>query len=176
MSINLFTDEYIVSSIQTMFQKKLKDILTDISEKYSIDQKQLFDCYLEQHNSETDNGSKNKKKKTKKKDEEVAICLARKADGGQCTRHRKDSSEYCGKHSISLKFGRIDDVSNNDNDDDNMPIDKDKFIMTWKETIDNIEYLVDSNSIVYGVDHSIIGKKNNEGKLVLLADIMSNNY
>jgi hypothetical protein len=165
---NIFSDEFIVSSIQTMFQKKLKDVLTSIAEKYSIDQEQLFDSYLDP-SLETD--GKNKKKKTKKKDETTSVCLARKADGVQCTRHKKDNSDYCGKHSISLKFGRIDDLDVEE-DDPRVAIDKEKFIMTWNESIDGQNYLVDSNNVVYSLDHKIIGKKNASGHLISLAELL----
>ena len=53
-----------------------------------------------------------KKKKRKKNTvlNQTELCMARKADTGQCTRRRKDGSDFCGKHNGQLKFGRIDDA------------------------------------------------------------------
>ena len=36
-------------------------------------------------------------------------CMGRKGDGNQCTRSRKDGSEYCLSHQKSIPHGRIDD-------------------------------------------------------------------
>jgi hypothetical protein len=36
-------------------------------------------------------------------------CMGRKGDGNQCTRSRKDVSEYCLSHQKSIPHGRIDD-------------------------------------------------------------------
>ncbi len=46
--------------------------------------------------------------------------------------------------------------------------------MTWTEQIDGINYLIDSNNIVYSsnIDNpEILGKKSKEGKLILLSDL-----
>ena len=90
--------------------------------------------------------------------------MARKQDGNQCTRRKKDHTDYCGKHIKNRKYGRIDDYSN--------IVDKlaedDNYIMTWIETFNGVEYLVDSNNIVYTNDvitPEIVGKKNTDGTL-----------
>ena len=36
-------------------------------------------------------------------------CMGRKLDGKQCTRGRKDGTEFCKSHLNKLPFGRIDD-------------------------------------------------------------------
>ena len=83
--------------------------------------------------------------------------MARKQDGNQCTRKKKNG-DFCGKHEKHQKYGRIDDYNNlveKLSQDDN-------YIMVWTESINNKEYLVDSNNIVYTKNLNspeIIGKK-----------------
>lgn len=158
-----FDNNYLLSSLNCIFNNKLKSILTEISDKYNINKEALIANYLVLDGSVVDLGNASPKRKRKKnkqlqKDE---LCMARKADNAQCTRRRKDNMEYCGKHCNNLKFGRIDDeekFSNNEN-----------FITCFTEEIDGINYLVDSNQIVYSLDFEnpqILGKKNKDGKLI----------
>jgi hypothetical protein len=51
------------------------------------------------------------KKRIRKKIEADKTCMGRKGDGMQCTRSRRDSSEYCLSHQKNLPHGRIDDES-----------------------------------------------------------------
>ena len=87
--------------------------------------------------------------------------MARKADGQQCTRRRKDSTEFCGKHSGTLKFGRIDDedkLSKNEN-----------FVQCSAIQIDGTDYLIDKNNVVYSynIDNpTIVGGLNDAGELI----------
>ena len=79
------------------------------------------------------------------------ICMARKQDGTQCTRRKKQNCDYCGKHVTSRRYGRIDD--NNTCKSLNV-------IKTKLENINGTDYLVDDNNIVfsYNVDKpSVIG-------------------
>ncbi len=157
----------IVNGLQSMFNEKLTAILISISEKYDIDQQELFDCYLNSNFESKDNVKPTKKYKkhpVKSKDD---ICIAKKSDGLQCTRKKKDDTQYCGKHSSNQRYGTIEL-------DDNNIDDCDKYIMTWTEQIDGINYLIDSNNIVYSsnIDNpEILGKKSKEGKLILLSDL-----
>ena len=86
-------------------------------------------------------------------------CMGRKLDGKQCTRGRKDNSEFCKSHLNKLPFGRIDD-------DDyfvkeplkrgrkckNNVLNRNKYIITHIEEIDGNNYLVDDNNFVYSFD------------------------
>uniref|UniRef100_A0A6C0EJ86 Uncharacterized protein n=1 Tax=viral metagenome TaxID=1070528 RepID=A0A6C0EJ86_9ZZZZ len=141
--------EEISNSLLTIYNEKIKTILDTISIDYNINNTELYDKFL--------------KKKIKPKLKNIQldnyICMARKQDGNQCTRKKK-FGEFCGKHETNQKFGRIDDYNN--------LIDKlsqdDNYIMTWVETINDKEYLVDSNNVVYTNNLNnpqIIGKKIN---------------
>ena len=151
-----FTLDDISKNILSLYSEKLKDVLTDISKNYDIKRDVLFNKYL---NMDSLKGCKKRKRKNVKSEN---LCMARKQDGNQCTRRRKDGCDFCGKHIKNRKYGRIDDNSN--------IIDKlaedDNYIMTWVENFNGTEYLVDSNNIVYTKDvdcPSIVGKKISDG-------------
>lgn len=79
-------------------------------------------------------------------------CMGRKLDGEQCTRGRRDNSDYCKSHEKKLAYGRIDEPfkckevhkrgrkKNNLNND---------YICTHMEVIDGKNYLVDNKNFVY---------------------------
>jgi hypothetical protein len=151
----------ISKNIYILFSTQLKKILIEIANEHSLDKNKLITKYI---NINMLNNISIKKKKKKNKLEPGLLCMARKQDGNQCTRRRKGTVEYCGKHIKNRRFGRIDEHSNN--------IDKlaenDNYIMTWVEIFEGDEYLVDSNNIVYSRDITspkIIGKKIGEGIL-----------
>jgi len=80
--------------------------------------------------------------------------MARKQDGFQCSRRRKKTCEYCGKHTASRLYGRIDNK-----------IDKDS-ISVKNIVIDDKQYLIDVNNIVFDLSgEMIIGKLMNDRKI-----------
>ena len=85
-------------------------------------------------------------------------CMGRKLDGAQCTRGRKDGTEYCKSHMNKLPFGRIDDVMHakvamkRGRKKKGGSIDNNKYIVTQIETIGESNYLVDDNNFVYSFD------------------------
>jgi len=136
----------IINEMKDIYSKNIKLILDEISIDYNIDKYELYK-YLE----------KKKKKNNNLSSTCSELCMARKQDGNQCTRKKK-FNDYCGKHINSHKYGRIDDSSNlleDYSEDEN-------YIMVWKEKYENIDYLVDSNNIVYtnNIENpEIIGRK-----------------
>lgn len=159
---NSYTSEFIVQSLQIIFNNKLNTILAEISNEFNID-KQKLDKFLDKTKTELDlslPSTKQKRKKNKQLSKDK-LCMARKADGHQCTRRRKDGTEFCGKHSNNLKFGRIDDedkLSKNDN-----------FIKCSAIQINGKDYLIDDNKIVYSYNidvPTIIGGLDENGQLI----------
>ena len=162
-----FDNEFVITSLTGVFNEKLKTILTDISDQYSLNKDKLFQKYVNNDIIPIDIDMTQKRKRKKNKQLSVGeLCMARKADNHQCTRRRKDNSEYCGKHFNNLKYGRIDDEDKYSSDN---------FIKCSPETIDGKEYLVDtSTNIVYTYDFEnpkIVGKKASDGSLVLLSEM-----
>lgn len=165
-SVSLENSE-INNALKQLYNSKLEGIFTEISCEFNIPIDKLCDKYLiktletDSVNLTTNKKKKRKKNKTLNPDQ---LCMARKADGEQCTRRRKDCVEFCGKHSGNLKYGRIDDDTKHPSD---------SFIQCTPITIDNIDYLIDNNKVVYSYNienPEIIGGINKEGKLFKLSE------
>lgn len=138
-------------------------VFEDIEKQYEIPKSELEERYLIGVIPEPII-AESKLKKSKPIEKEFC-CLARKQDGGQCTRRRKDGEEYCGKHAVQRKYGRIDD---NEvictTETTHIPEDK---VATWEIKFGDKTYLRDINSIVYENDR-IIGKLAKDGSLILI--------
>jgi hypothetical protein len=79
-------------------------------------------------------------------------CCAKRANGEQCTRRRKDSDEFCGTHIKGTPYGKIVTDANEP------PPSKKREI--WVQEIKGIQYFIDNESNVYFHD-DILGNKHN---------------
>jgi len=126
-------------------EKKITNIFKELSDNHNIPFEE-FKIYLQKI------FGKKKRKKTQLQDFER--CMARKQDGFQCSRRRKKNNEYCGKHIKNRPYGRID----NENDKESIPV---KNIV-----IEDKEYLIDNNKIVFNLNGDmIVGKLMDDGKI-----------
>lgn len=151
----------ISKSLLSLYNVEIKKILLEISSEYNIDKNILLRKYINEDNL---------RKTPQKQTGTMYKCMARKQDGNQCSRRKKGVSDYCGKHMKNPKFGRIDDNA----DIVNTLAEDDNYIMTSLETIDGVEYLVDSNNILFTNDVDspmIIGKKMDDRVEMLNIDI-----
>jgi hypothetical protein len=81
-------------------------------------------------------------------------CCAKRANGEQCTRRRKDdTNEYCGTHLKGTPHGVIETVEG-----DSMPTTKK--VEIWAHDIQGIIYYIDNNNNVYQAE-DIVGNKEN---------------
>ena len=98
----------ISNQLYKTFSDELKHIYTKINEKYpNISIKELNSIYnLDISSLAIKLGIK---KRIRKKIDADKTCMGRKGDGLQCTRSRRDGSEYCLSHQKNLPHGRIDD-------------------------------------------------------------------
>lgn len=165
-----YSNTYIVDSLNSIFNQKLKPILKHISENNSLCLEELYELYITGDPIKFTNEVK--KRKQNKKLSPCELCMARKADGEQCTRRRRDSYEYCGKHKGNLKYGRIDD---NNISNSKPAIHSQNFIKCEEININGIDYLIDENKIVYNcdIDNPTIVGKYKDGELIL-ADTVTN--
>lgn len=112
-----------------------------------------------------------KKKRAKLPVDPSTICMARKQDGNQCTRRKKEGQEYCGKHIKNRKYGRIDEPSPHF---DKKLSKNSNYLATKIEKINGVEYLVDDNNVVYHKNiskPSIVGVKVDSNTLCPLEKI-----
>jgi len=81
-------------------------------------------------------------------------CLAKRANGEQCTRRKKDNCNYCGTHSKGTPHGIVQ--FNNENQAVSN-IDK---IEVWVQEINGIHYYIDNKNNVYKTEDVVSNKKN----------------
>ena len=92
----------------------------------------------------------------------LSSCMARKQDGCQCTRNRRSGSDYCGKHIVKRKWGRVDEHLHLSTDD----------IITEPIEILGKLYYKDIKNVLFekiGDNYSIIGKFK-DGTIKFLSD------
>ena len=69
-------------------------------------------------------------------------CKAKRANGEQCSRRRRDDSDFCGTHIKGIPHGKIDQSGSESTDNK-------KKISVWAEEIMGITYYIDNNNNVY---------------------------
>ena len=152
------TNNFIVENLKKIFNDKLITILDEISNDYNINNEKLKTKYVD--NSFDFSTMKKRKRKQNKLLAKCELCMARKADGLQCTRRRKDDTEFCGKHASNLKYGRVDDEERNNTNQ----------IKCTLEKINGNSYLVDCvTKLVYTFDTenpTVVGKMEENGTVV----------
>ena len=79
-------------------------------------------------------------------------CSGRKADGEQCTRRRKEDSDFCGTHIKGTPYGKLQANSID------VPLIKQKNI--WVEDIKGINYFIDDDGNVYNHEDVLSNKLN----------------
>lgn len=78
-------------------------------------------------------------------------CMAKRANGEQCTRKKRDGTCYCGTHEKSRPHGEID------NDKEEV---KYKKVEIWLQEINGILYYIDSNNNIYKTEDIISNQIN----------------
>jgi hypothetical protein len=79
-------------------------------------------------------------------------CCAKRATNEQCTRRKKDGSEYCGTHMKGTPHGIIDTQN-----EEKVNIQK---IEVWAQDIQGIIYYIDNFNNVYQAEDIVINKMN----------------
>ena len=80
-------------------------------------------------------------------------CCAKRANGEQCTRRKKDEDEYCGTHMKGTPHGIVEDET----DENKLNTQK---VDVWAQDIQGIVYYIDKASNVYQVEDIMQGKVN----------------
>jgi hypothetical protein len=79
-------------------------------------------------------------------------CCAKRATNEQCTRRKKDGSEYCGTHMKGTPHGIIDNQN-----EEKVNIQK---IEVWAQDIQGIIYYIDNFNNVYQAEDIVVNKMN----------------
>jgi len=124
------------------------EIAEKIKEMNSTDSSEIMNYVYEYKNFELTKEDFMKRKRVKNMVPVYERCCAKRANGQQCTRRKKDDSQYCGTHSKGTPHG----------------------IMNENETVSNVTKVevsaIDIKGIVYYLD--------NEGNVYDTEDIIAN--
>jgi len=125
-------------------------LLKKICDKNNLD----YDIIKQQYNEDIVNiGSKiGIKKRNRRVLPPNLQCMGRKLDGVQCTRGKRDTSDYCKSHENKLPYGRIDEPFKGKEMNKRGRKKKNKnndYILTHMEIIDGNNYLIDEKNYVY---------------------------
>ena len=139
--------------------KIIQDEIDNILKKICLDYQLDIDTVSKKYNMDvTKIGIKlGVKKRNRRVLPKHLQCMGRKLDGKQCTRGRKDNSDYCKSHMNKLPYGRIDDEFKLKE-----PLKRGRkrkssskeveYVFTHIDVIDGENYLVDNNNFVYSFD------------------------
>ncbi len=140
----------IPNNLFKLINSELNTIIEKICNENNLDFKDISDKYSEDI---TKIGTKfGVKKRNRRVLPAEFQCMGRKLDGKQCTRGKRDSSDYCKSHENKLPFGRIDEPFKGKelkNRGRKKRIKNNDFIATHVEIIDGKNYLVDDRNFVY---------------------------
>ena len=159
----------ISKDLGNIIKSRINEIIVAISIDYNLDENELIEKYSPKLQTIQEQTKVKRKRKSIPKEQ---CCLGRKQFGEQCTRRKKNGSDFCGSHMKSLPYGRIDDqkehlckvkgkrgrkkkkVSIEENEE---------YIQTWIDKDLGDKYLIDKYNTVYTNNPEspkIIGKKN----------------
>jgi hypothetical protein len=79
-------------------------------------------------------------------------CVAKRANGEQCTRRKKKECEFCGTHSKGVPNGMMLYTEMKSNENENIEV--------FAEDIKGIVYYIDKNNNVYKTEDILSGKEN----------------
>jgi len=110
-----------------------------------------------------------KRKRTKNQVPQYERCTARRANGEQCTRRKREGSCFCGTHIKGTPHGRIEISEKNEGGPNK------KKIKVWTEEIMGITYFIDNFHNVYD-PHEIMNNVENPNVIAKWEKNDQNNY
>lgn len=150
--------------MEKRINKKIETYITDFKDSVrnkilglNIEKKEIVNDLLEYiYDYQRLNISKEdfiKRKRVKNSIPTNNRCNAKRANGEQCTRRRKDDCEFCGTHSKGAPHGYY-------NKDDENAENAEKKIEVVAEEVCGIVYYIDNNNNVYKTEDILEGKVN----------------
>lgn len=140
-----------IESYLTSFKDSVRDKVTSLG--IQSDQTNMLMQYI--YDYERLNLTKEdfaKRKRVKNSVPYCDRCGAKRANGEQCTRRKKDGDEYCGTHMKGTPHGVVDMQEDNKQ---NM-----QKIEVWAQDIQGIVYYIDKNMNVYQAEDIVTNKPN----------------
>ena len=162
-------EKRISKKINSYLDEFKQDIKTHIEGNDDIDFKIKSDLlkYIYDYNSLTlEKDDFTKRKRVKSYVPHYLRCCAKRANGEQCTRKKKDESEFCGTHDKNRPHGVIDKDTTNEV--------KLKKLEVWLQEINGIHYYIDDYNNVYKTEDIISNTIN--PKIIAKYELTDKNY
>ncbi len=143
------------TKVETYVTEFKSDITSFVNENMNLldpNVTNLIDLINNYDNLSIDKTDFTKRKRIKTEVPFYLRCTAKRANGEQCTRKKKDSICFCGTHEKNRPHGEIDTV--------NEPIDKLKKIEVQLQEINGILYYIDSYNNIYKTEDIMNNKIN----------------
>ena len=129
-----------VESHQLSFKNDLKEwIMKNMMKSENLPQ--LLTFIYDYPNLSLSKEDFQKRKRVKNTVPQFERCMAKRANGEQCTRRKKDGSCFCGTHIKGTPHGVVDDSKE--------PTQQIKKVEVWVQEIKGINYYIDAEKNVY---------------------------
>ena len=157
--LNNKIDEYI-----TTFKDDIKNKMVDLGLTEDNNSHSLIQYVYNYEKFQIVKDDFTKRKRTKNMISYFDRCSAKRSNGEQCTRKKKDGCEYCGTHVKGIPHGiveendsTIDDNSKSSSSSSSQITHK---IEVWVQDIQGIMYYIDKNGNVYQAEDIVMNKLN----------------
>ena len=154
--LNNKIDEYI-----TTFKDDIKNKMVDLGLTEDNNLHSLIQYIYNYEKFQIVKDDFTKRKRTKNTISYFDRCCAKRSNGEQCTRKKKDDCEYCGTHVKGIPHGIVEE--NDSTIDDNSKSSSSQIthkIEVWVQDIQGIMYYIDKNGNVYQAEDIVINKVN----------------
>ena len=155
--LNKLSENYI-----TNFKNNIRDKILEINFQEKIKINELMEFIYDYERLAFVKEDFIKRKRVKNSIPSTNRCNARRANGGQCTRRRKDNCEFCGTHSKGVPHGFMEE------EDTSQSTQK---LEVFAEDVQGIVYYIDKFNNVYKTEDIISGKENPD----IIAKCIKNN-
>ena len=160
--VNAKIENYIVSFKQDIGEK-IKELSIDDANM----QKNLLEFVFDYNRLSLSKEDFVKRKRIKNAIPTSNRCGAKRANGEQCTRRRKDNCEFCGTHEKGRPHGLITNIDINN-------FDNNKIVEVRAQEIMGIVYYIDNYMNVYKTEDVLSEKKNPE--IIASYEVTNGNY
>lgn len=144
-----------ISEYLSCFKDNIRDKATSLGITKKDELSSLFQYIYDYERLTLTKEDFTKRKRVKNIVDFCERCCAKRATNEQCTRRRKEGSEYCGTHIKGTPHGIID--NNNSGEEVKQNIQK---IEVWAQDIQGIMYYIDKSGNVYKAEEIILNKIN----------------
>jgi hypothetical protein len=144
----------IIQEYMTEFKKNVCEKTTELAfdEKDKAKVLELVEFVYDYNRLTLDKEDLSKRKRIKNSIPVANRCVAKRANGEQCTRRRKDECEFCGTHTKGTPHGLFQDG-------DDIQLQNQK-VEVFAEDIKGIVYYIDRYNNVYSTEDVLAGKEN----------------